>query len=308
MKKNHQSFIFQDSYLIPLPSSSDKLHIRHIYKHQEGPPVFMLHGAIEDGRIFYSESGKGLAPYLAQKGYDVYVGDLRGRGRSAPQIGRHSRYGQTEQITEDIPTLLNFIRQQRGNVKQHWVAHSWGGVLLASYWARFKDFHDQVHSMTFVASKRMIHVKSLRKFLIMDLVWGPIARTLVQLFGYLPMSLFQKSAHNESNKSHQAIMKWVNPKQPWVDLDDGFDYGRAILKTKLPPTLHLVGISDAFLGHPSDVKKFLEETGAQHFDYKILSKKNGNQKDYGHVDIMTHPGAVTDHFPEIVKWLKKNEK
>ncbi len=268
----------------------------------------MLHGAIEDGRIFYSASGKGLAPYLALKGYDVYVGDLRGRGQSEPRIDRHARYGQTEQITEDVPTLLNFIRSQRGDVKQHWIAHSWGGVLLASYWARFAEYHDRVHSMVFVASKRQIHVKSFRKTLVMDILWGPIARLLVRTFGYLPMNLLQTSADNESDKSHRAIQTWVDPKQPWVDLDDGFDYGKAIRSTRLPPTFHVVGVADAFLGHPSDVKRFLEETGAQHFSYKVLSRDAGHQKDYGHVDIMTHSGSADDHFPLILEWMKTHER
>ncbi|HYX81614.1 MAG TPA: alpha/beta fold hydrolase, partial [Gemmatimonadales bacterium] len=63
--------------------------------------VFMLHGSIENGRVFYSASGKGLAPYLAQHGFDVFVPDLRGRGASTPHVGRHSSYGQTEIIVEE---------------------------------------------------------------------------------------------------------------------------------------------------------------------------------------------------------------
>ena len=50
--------------------------------------VFLLHGSIENGRIFYSENNKGLAPFLARNGYDVYVGDLRGRGKSKPAYQR----------------------------------------------------------------------------------------------------------------------------------------------------------------------------------------------------------------------------
>lgn len=267
----------------------------------------MLHGAIEDGRIFYSESGKGLAPYLAHKGYDVYVADLRGRGQSIPKIDRHARYGQTEQITQDIPTLLNFIRSQRGSAKQHWVAHSWGGVLLASYWARFSEFHNHVHSMIFLASKRQIHVKSFQKTLVMDFFWKYGARIFIKLFGFLPINWIQKSADNESEKSHLGIMKWVNPQYPWIDLEDGFNYGQEIIKTTLPPTLHLVGASDAFLGHPHDVKRFMEETGIKTFDYKVLSQQAGNKKNYGHVDIMTSPEAIHDHFPIILDWMKKHE-
>ncbi len=49
------------------------------------PCAFLLHGAIENGRIFYSnesdtENLKGLGPYMARRGYDVYVADLRGKG------------------------------------------------------------------------------------------------------------------------------------------------------------------------------------------------------------------------------------
>ncbi len=55
----------QESLFIPLsPFSKDELHLKRVYKKGLlGPPVFMLHGSIENGRIFYSDSGKGLAPY-----------------------------------------------------------------------------------------------------------------------------------------------------------------------------------------------------------------------------------------------------
>ena len=98
----------QESLFVPV-SSTDELHLRRIWRDPNGPPVFMIHGSIENGRVFYSPSGKGLAPYLAQNGYDVYVGDLRGRGLSRPPIGRHSAYGQTEMITEDTPTMVREI-------------------------------------------------------------------------------------------------------------------------------------------------------------------------------------------------------
>ena len=104
--------MMQESIFLPV-GENDELHLRRVYRDPEGPPIFLLHGSIENGRIFYSEKGKGLAPYLAAAGFDLYVGDLRGRGLSRPRIGRSSAYGQTEAITEDIPAFLGEIRRRR---------------------------------------------------------------------------------------------------------------------------------------------------------------------------------------------------
>jgi len=66
-----------ESLMIPI-DSVDSIHLKHICIDKDGPPVFMLHGAVENGKICYSDSGRaGLGPYLARHGYDVYVGDLR---------------------------------------------------------------------------------------------------------------------------------------------------------------------------------------------------------------------------------------
>ena len=58
----------------------------------KGIPVLMIHGIVEDGRIFYHNSGKGLGSFLAKHGYDVYVADLRGIGKSTPKIHRNSEH------------------------------------------------------------------------------------------------------------------------------------------------------------------------------------------------------------------------
>ncbi|HEY9044239.1 MAG TPA: alpha/beta hydrolase, partial [Rheinheimera sp.] len=62
-----------------------QLHLRRLMPMQQGiAPVLMLHGAIENGRIFYSHSGKGLGCYLADNGFMVYCADFAGRGLSKP--------------------------------------------------------------------------------------------------------------------------------------------------------------------------------------------------------------------------------
>ena len=62
-----------------IPCGAHQLQVRHIQPRVavHGEPILMVHGAIENGRIFYTESGKGLACFLARHGYQVYVADLR---------------------------------------------------------------------------------------------------------------------------------------------------------------------------------------------------------------------------------------
>ena len=57
-----------DSTSIFLPfKDGAQLHMRRFSRGGEGVPVLLLHGSIENGRIFYSESGKGFAPWLAER-------------------------------------------------------------------------------------------------------------------------------------------------------------------------------------------------------------------------------------------------
>lgn len=293
----------QDSIFIPI-GGKDELHLRRIYGDPAGEPLFLLHGSIENGRIFYSESGKGLGPYLAQAGFDVYVGDLRGRGLSRPRIGKGSAYGQTEAIAEDLPAFLGEIRKRRGLLPRHWVAHSWGGVLLMAFYARFPDWRPGLESVLCFGTKRRISVFNREKFLKIDLFWNLAAPLLARIYGYLPMVEWKMGSDNETVASLSQNRAWVKAGSPWVDPLDGFDYGKAILAAPPPPTFHLAGIQDLYLGHPHDVQDFIGETKPRGVKYQLLSRENGQRHDYGHIDMLTHPDAPQDHFPMALDWLR----
>ena len=68
----------QQSYF--LKHNQETLHLKRIFQNPNGITVFLMHGSVEDGRIYYSKSGKGLAPFLAQQGYDVFEIDNNHKG------------------------------------------------------------------------------------------------------------------------------------------------------------------------------------------------------------------------------------
>ncbi|MEO5675193.1 MAG: alpha/beta hydrolase [Chitinophagales bacterium] len=299
VKENLAGTIKEESVFIPF-LENDLLHLKRFCGNPTGPVVFMLHGTIENGRIFYSANGKGLAPFLALHGFDVFVADLRGRGKSSPSINRHSRYGLTESILEEIPAFINEIKKIRGNVPQQWIAHSWGGILLLCTLAR-KQIQADISSVIFFGTKRLITIWGIRKFLLINIFYNYIFSAMVSLYGFVNLKKFGIGKENETDKARRQTYEWVT-KEQWKD-EDGFDYGKVLRNLTLPPALFIAGGGDVVLGHPKDVKLLMRETGKNHDAFYLAAKSNGNLNDYDHITMLTHPDAPRDHFQFVMNWL-----
>ena len=287
---------------IYITEGEEQLHLRHIWQRKGGVPIFMLHGLIENGFIFYTEKGKGLACYLAEQGFDVYVADLRGRGKSLPAINSQSTFGQHETITCDIALFLEKI-QSINPQKMHLIAHSWGGVLISSFLARYPNWLDKVHSKTCFGTKRVVTAKTMEAYFKLGVMWRYIAPILAKKNGYFDAKKFRFGSDSETKKSLEESITWVIPGK-WHDLNDGFDYYTAAQNITWPPTWHLTGISDYALGHQQDVQLFIDECNNRNAKFSVLSKQAGNQVNYDHINILTHPNTVNDHFPKLALWLK----
>ncbi|WP_174875335.1 alpha/beta hydrolase family protein [Vogesella oryzae] len=295
--------IAQQDIHVPV-SAHEQLYLKRLWQpvRQDAPAVLLLHGVMANGRTFYSASGKGLAPYLAAHGYDVFVADLRGRGNSTPRIDRHARHGQTEIITEDLPALHAAVRHIRGDAPLHWLAHSWGGVHMTSCLLRQPQLIPQVQSLVYFGSKRSVHVRNWRKRLEVDLMWNIVGRLLCRTLGYLPARRIGLGADDETDKSHRQSKQWAQV-APWVDSDDGFDYAAAARQHRLPPALYFAAQNDPCRGHPEDVRRFRDESGNHLSRLRLLARHKGHRHDYDHLSLLTHPDAPFDHFPLVLHWL-----
>ncbi|TDR82738.1 alpha/beta fold hydrolase [Paludibacterium purpuratum] len=283
-------------------TAHDRLRLRRIRRPDAGEAVLLVHGAMANGRIFYSNSGKGLAHYLALNGYDVFVLDLRGRGGSTPAIDKRARHGQTESIRDDIPAAHRAIRALKGSAPIHWMAHSWGGVLMHSALLRDPDLISDVTSCVYFASKRSVRVKNWQRCLKVDLFWNGAAHLISRTVGYLPTRAMGLGPDNESRLSHAQSSRWVRHSH-WVDPVDGFDYGAAAKHATLPPTLYFAAYHDPCLGHRDDVRRFRDESGPHYSRVHLLGRSTGHRQDYDHASLLTHPDTIEDHFPLVLRWL-----
>lgn len=290
-----------------LDKENHQLHLMHISQPgHNGIPILMVHGMVEDGRIFYHKSGKGLGSYMAQQGYDVYVADLRGMGLSTPKVNEDSIHGQTETIQQDIPALIRFVLEHSSHNKLHLMAHSWGGVYINSSLLFQPGLIPHIISSTFFGSKRTVRARTFERYLKIDLIWNRLSLAASRRKGFLPAISYKLGSENESHKTHRQCVDWVR-NDAWIDSDGGFDYGAAAKKTTLPTTLHIAAIRDISMGHRFDVKAFMKESGPHKADYQLLAKKHGNSLDYDHINMLTAPECVSDHFPTIIDWVKKQE-
>lgn len=296
--------LIEKSYF--LECGRETLHLKRIFQNPGGITVFLMHGSVEDGRIYYSKSGKGLAPFLAKHGYDVFIPDLSGKGQSKPEVSKDSINGQTEAITIEIPLFLEKIRVIKGDKPQHWIGHSWGGTLQYAYLLRYPS-NQNVLSMCHFGVKRRIKVRNWQWFYKIAFGWYFLGNILTKIYGFMPSKIFKFGSENEPKKFYYQINKWFK-QDLWIDEDDLFNYSLMIEKVNLPPSRFFCGVKDYALGAKQDSELLIKELNIQDKSEVVqLGKKYGHNVNYDHNNCLIHTNCPNDHFPSVLDWFKRFE-
>ncbi|MBI5366115.1 MAG: alpha/beta fold hydrolase [Planctomycetes bacterium] len=99
-------------------------------------PVLMLHGFIENHRIYDLDSTQSLARYMALRGFDCWILDFRGGGFSAapnPNDLTGWTYSVDDLIHYDVPAAVDYVLAATGRPKLFLAGHSMGGLAAYSY-------------------------------------------------------------------------------------------------------------------------------------------------------------------------------
>ena len=276
-------------------------NVHHFSQNNGGDVVVLFHGYFEDGRIFYSNNGKGFAPFLAQNGFDVFVVDFPGKSLNELTISQGLDYSQNDIITKIIPDALEYIRQFSGRQKIHVGSHSWGGVVFMAYLARFKDAH--ISSFFSFGAKRRIGRINLRRLIYIEFGWNIMGNYLCNKYGYLPYKKMKMGNEDEAKSYFKETSKWIYSKK-WKDPLDDFDYLNALKLYDSPPSLFITGKGDKILGHPKDVQALMNEFQSSNATFKIIGKSTGFKHNYDHINLLTHKEAPQDHFNLVLMFIK----
>ncbi len=103
--------------------------------------VLYVHGATYPSETAFDLSLDGVSwmDYIAQRGYDVYMVNLRGYSRStkpremSEPAEKNAPVVRTETAIRDIAAAVDFIRKRRGVDKVNLIGWSWGTTVMGKY-------------------------------------------------------------------------------------------------------------------------------------------------------------------------------
>jgi pimeloyl-ACP methyl ester carboxylesterase len=142
----HAQAVTTETFMIPAADAGIRLHLRN--KHLDGRGSFpaerivlFVHGATYASETVFDIDlpGGSWADLAARKGYDVYMLDVRGYGRStrppamdAPPAD-NPPFATTADAIRDVGSAVDFILKRRNVAKLDLVGWSWGTAIMGGY-------------------------------------------------------------------------------------------------------------------------------------------------------------------------------
>jgi pimeloyl-ACP methyl ester carboxylesterase len=139
-------------FMIPALDPGIQLYVRNkhpqgVKKFGSGKIVLFVHGATYPAESAFDLKLDGLSwmDYIAQRGYDVYLVDLRGYGKSTrpPEMNQPAEDNapivRTETAIKDVGAAVDFILARRGVAKIDLLGWSWGTEIMGWYTAQHND-------------------------------------------------------------------------------------------------------------------------------------------------------------------------
>ncbi|MBI5511913.1 MAG: alpha/beta fold hydrolase [Deltaproteobacteria bacterium] len=289
---------------------------------EPGPVVMLLHG-LSANRHTFNFPGRSLAAYLAGRGFDCFLPELRGAGDSA-RPGWHWRFDDC--LRRDLPAFLATIRRVTGRQAIHWVGHSMGGLLLLC--------HGILTPAAPVSSGIMLGSAIDYRLGASAFRWLLPAKGLLQTMPFVP---------------YGTLMSWLAPLagRGVIDLAEAFSYWPENLEPAMARRLHAIGfhaiptsllmslagvLGDAGLAL-DDGTKVREHLGSYRIptlvlggsrdlqapaaavahlasvlggkpELRIFGREHGDSEEYGHFDLIVGKHAPQEVWPAISAWLE----
>jgi pimeloyl-ACP methyl ester carboxylesterase len=138
--------IVTEAFMIPAADPAIQLYVRNkrpqgIEKFPAERIVLFVHGATypADTAFDLDLPGGSWMDNVARKGYDAYLVDIRGYGRSTRPAAMNAPpaenppFAVTADAVSDIGAAVDFILKRRGTSKLNLVGWSWGTAIMAGY-------------------------------------------------------------------------------------------------------------------------------------------------------------------------------
>lgn len=117
------------------------------------PAVLLIHGFLGYAGNYLINGKKSLGFFLADHGYDVWIGNVRGTRYSKKHKTLDNKsfdywnFDWHEMAVKDIPSNIDYILELTGNKKISYVGHSQGTTIFFAFISELPEYNDKVNVM-----------------------------------------------------------------------------------------------------------------------------------------------------------------
>ena len=254
-----------------------------------GPAILLLHGAFSGHTVWLRGTGRrdtgGFASLLRERGFDIWLADLRDHGSSDREPAPRSWWFE-DWIDRDAPALLARSRDRVGARPLGLIGHSAGGTGGLGALAR-GGAHAPMDAMVAIGTPGPRHMGPVR-FLG---AWG--FRAIARSLGRFPARALKFGGDDEGANVFGQWMSW-NVRGRWLSRD-GFDYLEALTRVATP-YLGVAGARDLLFSPPYACRQIVDGIGSSTKDFYIAPTLN-------HPGLVLDPRAADTVVPRVAEWL-----
>ncbi len=257
------------------------------------PPLLLVHGTFSNRHFFLGRGERGLARYLASRGFDAWVAELRGHGRSGA-AGRRAAWRFEDWIRRDAPALVAQVLAETGAERLVWIGHSAGGIIGLGFAGLARAGSRAVAGLVLVGSPAPTGLGLMQR---------PLARAaygITRVMGRFPARLIGIGPEDEHAGIMEQWMRW-NLSGQWRG-DDGTDYFANCASITVP-ILALAGGGDWAIAPPDLCEDLVGATGSADRTFIACGRAEGFGEDFSHNRVLVSTPARREVWPLIGDWL-----
>lgn len=310
------------------PDGWDLALHRYVSERVDLPPVILCPGYGCNRHFIDFDDRYSLARFLARRGFDAWVLELRGRGYSEPVCGGRWREWVFDDFARfDVPTAVAYVRARCRDQRPVFIGHSMGGMALYAALGQDAALSESLTGFVAIGSPVTFPPVSSRGLRRMGewLMRLPLPARVPQHGPMVIMwSLLRSAAAVGANPSNldqrafgQALRRFIcnisrAKMRQFIDwslngsfcsCDRRIDY-RANLPKIRSAALIIAGAADRF-APPQTVRFAYEQIGSTRKQYREFAARLGDGADYGHVDLIFGRHAPEEVFSRIGNWIEE---
>ena len=295
------------------------------------PPLILCAGYACNRHFLDFDERYSLARFLARRGFDTWVLELRGRGYSESASGASQSRGWTfdDLVRFDVPAAIAHVQARCAGRRPVWIGHSMGGMVLYAALGERAALAASVAGLVTLASPvafpavaswmahrfgelllRLPFPARLPQQRVLVALWSLVGQSpRAAQVGMNPANLdraafgraLPKFICDVPRRKLQQFVRW-SLTGAFQSVDGRTDY-RANLARITTPALVIAGAADQ-LASPDVVGDAFDRLGSPHKRYCEFGTRQGASADYGHVDLVFGARAPDEVFPAISAWIE----